>query len=535
MINRKAERWTGRLGVILAVAGSAIGLSSFLRFPTEAARYGGGTFMIPYLCALICCGIPLVWMEWAFGRYGGIWGRHNLPGIFDAVTRRPWGKYLGVLGLYAPFIIIVYYLYVESWTLGYTFYSAIGKFTYKSALPDTTYLFNHYLGIGGQVISLPIIGLVFLLITLALNFYILNRGEAGIDKFTTYAMPVFCLFSVGLMVYLFLTRSFHGVSIWRGLDYAWKPDLHALADPAIWLSATGQVLFTLSLGLGAVITYTSFLRKDDDVALSGLTSLSINELVEIVLAGTLVLPMAIIFFGPHATTATAQQHAFSLGFMTLPIIFGQLPHGDLLGALWFLLLFFSGLTASVSLMKPIVAFFEDELHWTRAKTSWILLVVTIAYLAPVVLLQKYGFLDEMDFWAVNIVLLVGALVETVIFIAVLGMARGWEGITTGARMHVPVIFKYILYITPIFLLGTLAWWAWMHALPKLMLTDLPATIAKADLPYRMIVTIASRVTMGLFLLLMLLAIRFAAARARARATELSLPTPTDEEVSSDVS
>ena len=99
MRNRGVERWAGRLGVILTVAGSAIGLGSFLCFPTEVARYGGS------------------------------WGRHNLPGIFNVVTRRPRGKYLGVLGLYVPFILVVYYLYVESWTLGYTFISAIGQFT----------------------------------------------------------------------------------------------------------------------------------------------------------------------------------------------------------------------------------------------------------------------------------------------------------------------------------------------------------------------------------------------------------------------
>jgi len=113
MVYRRAERWSSRVSVILTVAGSAVGLGSFLRFPSLMLQYDGGAFLIPFFCVLLLLGLPLMWIEWAMGWYGGIWGRHNMPGIFDQVTRRSCGKYLGIAALYLPFVIVVYYLYVN--------------------------------------------------------------------------------------------------------------------------------------------------------------------------------------------------------------------------------------------------------------------------------------------------------------------------------------------------------------------------------------------------------------------------------------
>src|SRR5512141_2429458 len=119
-------RWGSRIGLILAMAGNAVGLGNFLRFPRQAVENGGGTFMVPYFIALILVGIPLMWIEWGVGRYGGQHGQGSTPGMFDALWKHPVSKYLGVLGLFMPFVVLVYYCYTESQTLAWTFYSAIG-------------------------------------------------------------------------------------------------------------------------------------------------------------------------------------------------------------------------------------------------------------------------------------------------------------------------------------------------------------------------------------------------------------------------
>ncbi len=495
MVYRKAEHWSSRISVILAVIGSAVGLGNFLRFPSQLALYGGA-YLIPYFCALVLLGLPLMWLEWALGRYGGIWGRHSLPGIYDQVTRRPWGKYLGVLGLYLPFIIVVYYLYVESWTLGYTFFSALGELTEGSKRAGLSYL-NHFLGDGGTGVVLPVIALIVLAITLAINFYVVYRGvEAGIEKLNMLAMPLLFLVAGGLMLFV-LTMP--GIN--HALNYYWAPDLSKLHEPGIWLAAAGQVFFSLSLALGAVISYTSYLRKDDDVALGGLTAVSVNTFAEVIIGASIVAPVAFLLMGP-AITQAVEHTPFTLPFLALPLLFQQVPLGKTVGALWFLLLFFAGITSSVSLLQPILAFFQDELGWARRKATLVLLGLTVIYLGPVVLLRGHQFLNQMDFWAVQILLPLGALIEVLVFVWVLGIARGWEGITFGAHIRVPRIFKFILtVITPLYLIGMLGWWAWTDAVPELMLLNIPA----ADQPY----VIAARVVMGVVFLAMMLMLRFA--------------------------
>jgi SNF family Na+-dependent transporter len=123
------ERWASRLGLVLAMAGNAVGLGNFLRFPAQAARNGGGDFMIPYILAFLFLGLPLVWVEWTMGRFGGRYGHHSTPGVFDVMGRAPFWKYLGVFGLWVNLIIASYYLYIESWTISYAGFSLIGGFS----------------------------------------------------------------------------------------------------------------------------------------------------------------------------------------------------------------------------------------------------------------------------------------------------------------------------------------------------------------------------------------------------------------------
>lgn len=127
---RQRDSWGSRLGIIMAVAGSAVGLGNFLRFPVQAAGNGGGAFMIPYFISLLLVGIPLMWIEWTLGRFGGGFEHGTAPGIFHSIWQKNrFIKYFGVIGIFGPFVIFIYYTFIESWTLGYSFYSLKGLFT----------------------------------------------------------------------------------------------------------------------------------------------------------------------------------------------------------------------------------------------------------------------------------------------------------------------------------------------------------------------------------------------------------------------
>ena len=126
MSDKPREQWGSRIGLILAMAGNAVGLGNFLRFPRQAVENGGGTFMIPYFVAFLLVGIPLMWIEWGVGRHGGLRGHGSVPGMFESLWKHPVAKYLGVLGLFMPLVVLIYYCYIESWTLAWTFFSATG-------------------------------------------------------------------------------------------------------------------------------------------------------------------------------------------------------------------------------------------------------------------------------------------------------------------------------------------------------------------------------------------------------------------------
>ncbi len=510
MTRRNDEHWASRMGVILAVAGSAIGLGSFLRFPTQAAQYGGA-FLIPYLVVLLFIGLPLMWLEWSFGRYGGIWGKHTLPGIYEAATGKSWARYLGVLGLYIPFVIVVYYLYVESWTLAYSFFTATNQFAEGHGAADYLHTFRAFLGMNDGRYAFSWLAVGVLVLTLVINFVVAAQDERrGLERLTSVAMPLLFLLSVALVVRVF---TLPGVE--AGLGHLWKPDLGKLVapmtlfghtfpflEPKVWLAALGQVFFTLNLGLGTVLVGASYLRKDDDTALSGLTAVSLNEFGEVVLGASIALPAGIALLGASTVLKVAADGPYTLGLVTIPLIFERMPFGSILGAVWFVLIFFAAVGASIALLQPIIGFFVHEIGWSRRKATMTLLVMTLLYLVPVVLFQRQGFMAEMDFNAVNLLLAFGALVELIMFLGVLGIERGWQGITAGARLRLPRLWKSILcYVTPTLLIVILLNWFVQVGDDAATLVGIPDEFRKFH--------ILSRVCMAVALLGMLLVVRAA--------------------------
>jgi SNF family Na+-dependent transporter len=450
------ERWGTRLGLILAMAGNAVGLGNFIRFPAQAAQNDGGAFIIPYLISFVLMGIPLLWVEWAIGRHGGQYGHHSAPGMFDRLGTQPWLKYVGVFGLFTSLTIAGYYTYLESWTLAYMWHAAIG--TFRTVDPEQ--FFADYLGVtAGSMFALPGQAFAFFIATLALNVYILSRGLVrGIELVAKIGLPLLLVFAVILAVRgLALRPGDPGVvaSAMEGLNFVWHPNLSGVANPTTWLAAAGQIFFTLSVGMGSIHCYASYLRQKQDIALNASTAGWTNQLVEVVLGGTILIPIATAYLGLNAVqAATAGGSGFGLGFLTLPTLFNNWGwFAPIAGAMWFGLLFLAGITSSLAMGQPFLAFLEDEFGFKRppAAAAFGITTFTLGFLC--VWLYPGGSFDEFDFWTGTFSLVVFGFLEVVIFAWVFGMDRGWDEITRGADLKVPHVFRFVIrYVTPAFIL-----------------------------------------------------------------------------------
>jgi len=442
--------------LVLAVAGNAVGLGNFLRFPAQAAQNGGGAFLIPYLVSFVLMGVPLLWVEWAIGRHGGKFGHHAAPGMFDRLGNKRWLKYIGVFGLFTNLTLAAYYCYLESWTLAYVYHSVVGTFGTTDPKP----FFDHYLGVtAGSIFAFPREAFFWYSITLALNIFILSRGLArGVELVCKYGLPSLMIFGVILAIRgLTLTTDDPGVveSPLAGLNFIWQPQVEGLLSPKTWLAAAGQVFFTLSLGMGSIHCYAAYVRENDDIALNASAAGWTNEFVEVIIGSSILIPIATAYLGLDAVQSqTSGGSGFAMGFLTLPTLFNQWGWlAPVAGALWFGLLFLAGLTSSLAMGPPVMAFLEDEFNWRRVPSALTFGAGTFALGFVCVWLYPGGSFDEFDFWTGTFSLVVFALAEAFIFAYVFGMDRGWAEITRGADMNVPRVFRFVIkYVTPAFIL-----------------------------------------------------------------------------------
>lgn len=483
----KREQWGTRIGMILAMAGNAVGLGNFLRFPVQAAQNGGGAFMIPYFVAFILMAIPLMWVEWTIGRYGGKHNHGSLPGMFSVMWNHPIAKYLGILGLFVSSVIMIYYTYVESWSLGFSFFSLTNEYFGMTDFDSMGGFLSSYLGVEKGHFTNIMTAYIFLAITLLVNFYILNKGiKGGIELFAKIAMPTLLLFGIILAIDIAFVGAPDPVnhperSVAEGFNFIWNPNFSLLSDSKIWLAAAGQVFFTLSVGMGTLHAYSSYLKDNDDVALSGLTTASINEFVEVILGASIAIPIAVAFFGLQTTQEIAQGGAYNLGFVSMPIIFQNLPLGSLLGFLWFFLLFFAGVTSSVAFATPLISFLKENFGFTHRKATGVIGVMILVGVQFVVFFYEFGFLDEMDYWAGTFTLVLVALIEVIIFGWIFGIDKGWDELNHGSDIKIPTFFKFIIkYVTPLYLIIIFGFWTYQEAIPTFMMHG----IAEEQIPYR---------------------------------------------------
>ncbi len=484
--NSDREQWGSRIGLILAVAGNAIGLGNFLRFPVQAAQNGGGAFMIPYFISFLLLGIPLMWMEWGIGRHGGKYRHGSAPGMFDVLWKNKIAKYIGTLGLFQSTVIMIYYTYIESWTLGFSFFSVTKSYF---GLENFDSMKSFLYGYQGREVNSFFDGIgiayIFLTITFLINFWVLYKGiSKGIERLAKIAMPALFIFAVIIAIRVVTLGtpdpSIPENSVSNGFGFIWNPDLSQLSNPKVWLAAAGQIFFTLSLGMGTIQAYASYLKPKDDIALSGLATSSTNEFAEVILGGSIAIPIAVAFFGIPMTMDMAKGGAFDLGFVSMPLVFERIPLGEIFGFLWFLLLFFAGITSSVAMGQPVIAFLEDEFGMNRKKAVFTLGAGIFIAVQFVVIFLQYGYLDELDYWAGTFGLVVFALAESILFMWIFGAEKAWKEMNDGGDIKIPRVFFYIMkYITPTLLLIIMIWWFINDAIPILLLNG----VKEENIPY----------------------------------------------------
>ena len=457
-MSSNTQSWGSRIGLILAMAGNAVGLGNFLRFPVQAVQNGGGAFMIPYLVCFLVLGIPLLWIEWASGRFGGTKGDHSTPFIMNSMGRRKYWKYLGVFGIFTNVAVAAYYTYIESWTFSYVFHSIAQTFSGMSQ-GEVAAFFTSYVDIGQSTTGLPYEAIWFYIFVLGLNTWILSKGlEGGIEKVAKIGMPILILFGAFLAVKAFMLGD-SGASAgctecdaMLGFNFLWNPQFDSLTNPNVWLAAAGQIFFTLSVGMGTIHCYAAYVKPKDDIALNSMSAGWMNGFVEIVLGGSIVIPIAVGYLGLDWVKENA---GFAMAFQTMPFLFTKWGAvlGSVAGVMWFGLLFFAGITSSLAMGSPWVAFVQDEFKFSLNKAALTFGLITLAVGLPTVFFYQQGVFDQYDYWAGTVGLVFFALVESVLFAWIWGIDRGWDEITRGSDIVIPKIYKPILkYVTPTILL-----------------------------------------------------------------------------------
>lgn len=450
------QAWGTRVGLILAMAGNAVGLGNFLRFPVQAINNGGGAFIIPYLVCFLLMGIPLLWIEWSMGRFGGRMGNHSTPFILDSMDKRKLWKYFGVFGIFTNIAVAAYYCYIESWTMSYVYHSLVGTFDGLSQT-QVAQFFSNYVDIGKSTTGIPYEAVIFYLVCLALNTYVLSTGIKGVEKVAKIGMPLLILFGF-FLAFRGLTLGDSGASeevpdasAIAGLNFLWTPQFDSLTNPKVWLAAAGQIFFTLSVGMGTIQCYASYVKANEDIALNSLSAGFMNEFVEIVLGSLIVIPIAAGYLGLDWVKENA---GFGMAFQTMPFLFEK--WGPILsavaGVMWFGLLFFAGITSSLAMGTPLMGFMQDEFKWDRRKAAWLFGSIVLIMGMPTVIYFNEGVFDEYDYWAGTVSLVVFALGETILFSWIFGVNRGWNELKMGADIKLPEFYKYIiLIVTPLLL------------------------------------------------------------------------------------
>ncbi len=507
------EHWGSKLGVILAVAGSAVGFGNFLRFPGLAAEYGGGAFMMAYFISLLMLGIPLCWMEWAIGRHAGRFGCHSVVSAYQLLTKSPFWRYAGIVCMMTPLVLVMYYLYVEGWTLGYAYHCLVGDLHFTTPAEYSNF-FAQFTGIAGDGAAFDLSQskvLVFFGISLLINIALIYGGvHKGIEWFCKWSIPTLLILAVVIMVRVLTMGTPDSAhperNVNEGLGYMWNPHkvvlqvegktvemlpaecdektqahiinkiqinypdqeikvvdigfVQGLLNPELWVAAAGQIFFSLSVGFGCVLTYASYVKKDEDIALSAIAANAANEITEVSIAGLMIVPAAVSFLG---VAAAAGAGTFGLGFEVLPQVFAAMPAGRFFGFIFFFLLYMAAITSSISQIQPAKAFLEE--YWNLSRNQSISILIGIICVGTFIVIWYTGgglmAQDTLDFFFGTLTIYFSCTIMLLV------CTRFWKPnnilneLDHGALIRVPRSLGFVLsWLTPALLI--FIFFAWIY-------------------------------------------------------------------------
>lgn len=350
-MSEKRSQFTGKIGFVLAAAGSAVGLGNIWRFPYLAAKYGGGIFLLVYIILAVTFGFALMCAEIAIGRKTG----QSAIGAFKALDKR--FSFIGILASVVPMIILPYYSVIGGWVTKY-----FADFTFgKAGLAAQDGYFETF-------IAKPFEPIVWFSAFIGITALIVLFGvEKGIEKVSKIMMPVLVVLTLFIAVYaMFMPGAMNGVI------YYLKPDFSKFSATTV-LAAMGQLFYSMSLAMGIMITYGSYMKKDVSLE-SSVRNIEIFDTGIAFLAGLMVIPSVFAFSGGDEA---ALGKGPGLMFVTLPKVFDSMPGGSIIGAVFFLLVFFAALTSSISLMETVVSIITDKIKLNRKTACLVVFIGSI--------------------------------------------------------------------------------------------------------------------------------------------------------------
>ncbi|GAA0792140.1 sodium-dependent transporter [Faecalicatena orotica] len=439
-MNESRSNFTGKIGFILAAAGSAVGLGNIWRFPYLVAKYGGGTFLLCYIILAVTFGFTLMTAEIALGRKTGL----SAIGAFKKLDKR--FGFLGILASIVPIIILPYYSVIGGWVIKY-FGTFITGGT-KAAAGDT-YFTDFISGVKSPIIW-------FVLFVILTAVVVIFGVEKGIENVSKFLMPVLVVLTVGISIYV---MTMDGAM--EGLKYYIMPDMSNFSVKTL-LAAMGQLFYSMSLAMGIMITYGSYMKKTTNLE-SSVRQIEIFDTGIAFFAGLMIVPAVFTFSGGDQTALSAGP---GLMFITLPKVFASMPMGGFIGTVFFVLVFFAALTSAISLMETIVSIFMDKFKWTRKFTC----ILVTAYVLLMGIPSSLGFgiwdfiqplgmsvLDFMDFISNSVLMPIVALF-TCIFVGFVIKPKTIieEASIGGAKFKSKRLFTIMIrWIAPIFLIAIL--------------------------------------------------------------------------------
>ena len=432
-MDKKRGSFSNKMGFVLAAAGSAVGLGNLWRFPYLAAKYGGGIFLLVYLILAVTLGVTLMITEIAIGRKTGL----SAIGAFKALDKR--FNFVGYLACVVPFIITPYYCVIGGWVVKYFAAFLTGQ---GSAAAGDEY-FNGFI----SQATAPVFW--FALYILLTAVVVIFGVEKGIEKASRIMMPLLIVLIIGVSIFC-ITRPGAGA----GVKYYLLPDFSRFSATTV-LAAMGQLFYSMSLAMGIMITYGSYMKKDSSLEQS-VRQIEIFDTVVAFLAGLMIIPSVFVFSGGDEA---ALGKGPSLMFVTLPKVFESMSFGGVIGAAFFLLVLFAALTSSISLMETNVSIVRDKFGWSRKKstliiTLYVLILGSIVSLGfgPLSFIKiiGLGLLDFFDFLSNSVLMPIVAILTCVCIGHFIGSKTVEDEVEINGPFKVKKFYRIMLkWIAPI--------------------------------------------------------------------------------------